>query len=51
MVGLAYEMQIQMLGHLEARIGDHRVGLGGAQQRAVLAMLGLEANRSSRPTA
>ena len=34
-----------MLGHLEASIDDHPVALGGAKQRAVLAMLGLEANR------
>jgi WD40 repeat protein/DNA-binding SARP family transcriptional activator len=38
-------MQIRVLGHLEASVDDHPVALGGAKQRAVLAMLGLEANR------
>jgi DNA-binding SARP family transcriptional activator/WD40 repeat protein len=38
-------MQIRVLGPLEASVDDRAVGLGGAKQRAVLAMLGLEANR------
>ena len=38
-------MQILVLGHLEATVDDRPVALGGAKQRAVLAMLGLEANR------
>src|SRR5262245_57934599 len=39
-------MQISVLGPLEASIDDRRLALGGAKQRAVLAMLGLEANRT-----
>jgi WD40 repeat protein/DNA-binding SARP family transcriptional activator len=39
-------MQIRVLGHLEASVDDRAVALGGAKQRAVLAMLGLEANRT-----
>ena len=39
-------MQIRILGHLEASVDDRPVALGGAKQRAVLAMLGLEANRT-----
>src|SRR5215207_1973546 len=39
-------MQIRVLGHLEASIDERPVVLGGAKQRAVLAMLGLEANRT-----
>ncbi len=38
-------MQIRFLGHLEASVDDRPVTLGAAKQRAVLAMLGLEANR------
>ena len=38
-------MQIRLLGHLEASVDDRPVALGGSKQRAVLAMLGLEANR------
>src|SRR3954471_12642059 len=38
-------MQIRVLGHIEASIAERPVALGGAKQRAVLAMLGLEANR------
>ena len=38
-------MQLHVLGHLEATVDDRPVALGGAKQRAVLAMLGLEANR------
>ena len=39
-------MHIRVLGHLEASVDDRPVALGGAKQRAVLAMLGLEANRA-----
>src|SRR4051812_31242744 len=39
-------MQLRLLGHLEASLDDRPVALGGAKQRAVLAMLGLEANRT-----
>jgi WD40 repeat protein/DNA-binding SARP family transcriptional activator len=39
-------MQIRVLGHLEASVDDRPVALGGAKLRAVLAMLGLEANRA-----
>ena len=39
-------MQIRVLGHLEASVDERPVALGGAKQRAVLAMLGLEANRT-----
>ena len=39
-------MQIRVLGHLEASVDDRPLALGGAKQRAVLAMLGLEANRT-----
>jgi DNA-binding SARP family transcriptional activator/WD40 repeat protein len=39
-------MQIRLLGPLEASIDDQPVPIGGAKQRAVLAMLGLEANRA-----
>ena len=39
-------MQIRVLGHFEASVDDQPVALGGAKQRAVLAMLGLEANRA-----
>ena len=39
-------MQIRVLGHLEANVGDRPVPLGGAKQRAVLAMLGLEAGHA-----
>ena len=42
-------MQIRVLGHFEASVDDHPVALGGAKQRAVLAMLGLEANRTVLP--
>src|SRR3954469_4348627 len=38
-------MQLHVLGHLEATVDDRPVALGGAKQRAVLAMLGLEAGR------
>ena len=38
-------MEIRLLGSVEASAGERRVGLGGSKQRAVLAMLGLEANR------
>src|SRR3954454_748825 len=39
-------MQLCLLGHLEASVDDRPVVLGGAKQRAILAMLGLEANRT-----
>jgi DNA-binding SARP family transcriptional activator len=39
-------MQIRVLGPLEASVDDRPVALGGPKQRAVLAMLGLEANRA-----
>jgi DNA-binding SARP family transcriptional activator len=39
-------MQIRVLGHVEANVDDRSIALGGAKQRAVLAMLGLEANRT-----
>src|SRR5215216_7697036 len=39
-------MQIRGLGPLEASIDDQPVAIGGAKQRAVVAMLGLEANRA-----
>ena len=45
-IGLAGCMQIRLLGPLEASVDDRRVTVGGAKQRAVLAMLGLEANRA-----
>ena len=40
-------MQIRLLGALEARVDDHAVALGGTKPRAVLAMLGLDANRET----
>src|SRR5919108_2050931 len=51
MVGLVQHdeprsMQIRFLGHLEVSVDDRPVPLGGPKQRAVLAMLGLEANRT-----
>jgi DNA-binding SARP family transcriptional activator len=42
---LTRRMQIRLLGHLEASVDDRPLELGGSKQRAVLAMLGLEANR------
>ena len=39
-------MQIRVLGHVEASLDDRPLTLGGAKQRAVLAMLGLEADRA-----
>ncbi|HET8756658.1 MAG TPA: AfsR/SARP family transcriptional regulator, partial [Solirubrobacteraceae bacterium] len=38
-------MRLSILGHVEASVDDQPVMLGGAKQRAVLAMLSLEANR------
>ena len=38
-------MQIRLLGHVDASVDDRPLELGGAKQRAVLAMLALEANR------
>ena len=39
-------MEIRVLGHLEASVDEEPVALGGAKQRAVLAMLALDANRT-----
>ena len=39
-------MQLRILGPVEARADGRSLALGGAKQRAVLAMLGLEANRT-----
>src|SRR5215207_10274106 len=39
-------MEIRLPGQVKARLGDRPLELGGAKQRAVLAMLGLEANRA-----
>jgi DNA-binding SARP family transcriptional activator/ABC-type transport system substrate-binding protein len=39
-------MDLQLLGPVEARLGDRTVVLGARKQRALLAMLGLEANRT-----
>ena len=39
-------MRLNILGHLEASVDDRPIALGGAKQRAILAMLGLEANRT-----
>ena len=39
-------MELHLLGPIEARLGDRRLHLGARKQRAVLAMLGLEANRT-----
>ena len=39
-------MQIRLLGPFEVSVGDRPIALGGAKQRAVLAMLVLEANRT-----
>src|SRR4029453_14628976 len=39
-------MGIRVLGHLEASVEDRALALGGAKQRAVLAMLALDANRT-----
>ena len=39
-------MQIRVLGHVEASLDDRPLTLGGAKQRAVLAMLGLEAGHA-----
>src|SRR3954465_12587818 len=38
-------MQLHVLGHVEATVDARPGAVGGAKQRAVLAMLGLEANR------
>jgi hypothetical protein len=46
LAGERSSMQIRVLGHLEASVDDQLVAIGGAKQRAVLAMLGLEANRA-----
>src|SRR5918999_2981030 len=39
-------MQIRVLGYFEVDVDDRSVAVGGPKQRAVLAMLGLEANRT-----
>src|SRR5829696_66304 len=39
-------MRLSILGPVEAIVDGRPVALGGAKQRAVLAMLGLEANRA-----
>ena len=39
-------MQIRVLGPVEASADGRSLALGGSKQRAVLAMLGLEANRT-----
>jgi WD40 repeat protein/DNA-binding SARP family transcriptional activator len=39
-------MQIRVLGHLEASVDERSLALGGAKQRAVLAMLVLDSNRT-----
>ena len=39
-------MQLRILGPVEARADGRSLALGGAKQRAVLAILGLEANRT-----
>jgi len=43
-------MQFRLLGPVEVWDGDERVGLGGAKQRALLALLLLNANRIVRRT-
>ena len=43
---MACTMEIRVLGPLEVSIHDVPVALGGVKQRAILAMLGLEANRA-----
>jgi ABC-type transport system substrate-binding protein/DNA-binding SARP family transcriptional activator/DNA-binding beta-propeller fold protein YncE len=42
----SYGMELQLLGPIEARVGDRTVVLGARKQRALLAMLGLAANRT-----
>jgi DNA-binding SARP family transcriptional activator len=39
-------VEIRVLGHLEASVGDRPLALGGSKQRAVLAMLALDANHA-----
>jgi DNA-binding SARP family transcriptional activator/ABC-type transport system substrate-binding protein len=39
-------MELRLLGPIEARLGDRNVVLGARKQRALLAMLALEANRA-----
>jgi DNA-binding SARP family transcriptional activator len=41
-------MQFRLLGPVEVWDGDERIGLGGAKQRALLALLLLNANRTVR---
>jgi DNA-binding SARP family transcriptional activator len=47
MIGLTTSpMQIRVLGPFEASVDDRPLAVGGAKQRSVLAMLGLEAGRT-----
>jgi WD40 repeat protein/DNA-binding SARP family transcriptional activator len=39
-------MRLSILGHLEASVDDRPVALGSPKQRAIMAMLGLEANHT-----
>src|SRR5262245_24136487 len=39
-------MRLNILGNVEASVDDRLIAVGGAKQRAVLAMLGLDANRA-----
>src|SRR5262245_43229046 len=39
-------MQIRVLGHLEASVDEQPIAIGGAKQRAVLAMLALDASHA-----
>jgi DNA-binding SARP family transcriptional activator len=43
-------MDIRLLGPIEASVDGRPAELGPPQQRAVLAMLALEVNRTVRPT-
>ena len=43
---MVYHMRLSILGHVEASVDDRPIALGGVKQRAVVAMLGLEANRA-----
>ena len=45
-VGLRRSVQLRVLGPVDVRADGRPLLLGGAKQRAVLAMLGLEANRT-----
>ena len=39
-------MDLRLLGPIEARLGDRKLQLGACKQRAILAMLGLQANHT-----